>query len=270
MLNGARIGLLESHSAQRLAELVARYGGRALSAPAVAKIPIVEYEDVRAFLAALESQPPELVVFQTGTGTRALFEATESRGERDRLVTLMQAGLIAVRGPKPSAVLRFEGVRIDRAAASPHTTVQLLECLADLNLQGRHVVVQRYGETHEALMSWLARRGAEVHDVPAYRWALPENMGPIKRLIEALLQRAVDAVVFTSASQVRNLLTTASQAGCEASAREALQHVRLISIGPVCTSAMRQEGLAVAAEASAPRLGQVVPAIARALARTVL
>lgn len=269
MLNGACIGLLEARAAQSLASLVARHGGRAMSAPALAETPVVERAHVLAMVDALETRAPDLAIFQTGAGTRALFEAVALREERRRLARLLQSGLVVVRGPKPVGVLRYEGVRIDRSTASPHTGAQLLDCLGDLDVRGRQVLVQRYGEVNEALTAWLLDRGGSVREVPAYRWALPEDLGPVERLIDGLTRGTVDALVFTSASQVENLIAAAARFGREAATRAALGLTPVVSIGPVCSAALRREGIAVAVEATPPKLGHLVPAIARALGRAV-
>src|SRR5205809_7911998 len=94
---------------------------------------------------------------------------------------------------------------IDRSAKEPYTTVEVLESLEDLSFRGECVVVQRYGETNVELEKALQAKGAEVVEIPTYRWALPENTGPLAGLIAALDRGEVDATVFTSASQAHNL-----------------------------------------------------------------
>src|SRR5439155_932216 len=48
-----------------------------------------------------------------------------------------------------------------------------------------------------------------VVEVPVYRWVLPDDIAPLRRLVALVLARQVDAVTFTSAAAVGALLTVA-------------------------------------------------------------
>ena len=88
-------------------------------------------------------------------------------------------------------------------AASPFTSETVMAAIAACSLAGARVVVQRYGEANRRLCEALTGRGAAVQEIATYRWALPADTGPLERLIDALARSAVDAVVFTSAVQVK-------------------------------------------------------------------
>jgi uroporphyrinogen-III synthase len=79
--------------------------------------------------------------------------------------------------------------------------------------------------------------------------------------LAALREGAVDAVVFTSAVQAHHLLAVAREAGCADGLVEALNSTRVVSIGPVCSAALRELGISVTAEARPPKLGPLVDAL---------
>ncbi len=137
----------------------------------------------------------------------------------------MKKTIVAVRGPKPTAALRSRGVRIDRSAADPFTTQELLAAIADLALEGERVVVQRHGAVNVELDRALEARGARVLEIPTYRWALPQDTAPLAALIDALERGDMHAVVLTNAEQVRNLFAVAERLGrAQAAARRAQPH----------------------------------------------
>jgi uroporphyrinogen-III synthase len=111
----------------------------------------------------------------------------------------------------------------------------------------------------------LKARGADVVEIPTYRWALPANTQPLIDLIEKLSRHEVDAVAFTNAAQVRNLFAIASSLGRSDSLRDDLARTLVASIGPVASSALREFGLAASIEASPPKLGPLVSALSAAL-----
>ena len=265
-MNGQRIAILESRAAAQVAALVQRYGGIPISAPALAEVADTQPELVRDLIERHAATPPALAIFQTGVGTRALFETALELGLADTLARMLDHTVVAVRGPKPTAVLRGQGVRIDRTAAAPYTTHELLAAIADVPIEGQPVLVQRYGESNASLNAALEARGAVLEEIPTYRWALPEDTGPLLELAAALGRGEVDAVVFTSASQVRNLFTVAGGEVGDDVLRDGLAKTKIVSIGPVCSDALRAAGIRVDGEASPPKLGFLVPTIEAALA----
>jgi uroporphyrinogen-III synthase len=234
-------------------------------APALAEVPDLDHTRIAGLLGELESHPPKAAIFQTGVGTQALFAATDTLGITPKLLGLLASCVVVARGPKPTAALRSREVRIDRSAKEPYTTVEVLESLQDLSFRGECVVVQRYGETNVELEKALRAKGAEVVEIPTYRWALPENTGPLEALIDSLERGEVDATVFTSASQAHNLFALAQKIGKQDALAANLSGTLVASIGPVCSAALREHGVKIALEAKPPKLGPLVAALDRAL-----
>jgi uroporphyrinogen-III synthase len=260
------VAILETRAGAHLAELVARRGGVPLLAPALEEVPDIDPQAVRALLAQWREQPFNICIFQTGVGTRALFGATDAANLSAELQDRLAASTVVVRGPKPVGELNARGVRIDIKAASPFTTEMVLAALSDVPVAGASILVQRYGETNEALATGLRSRGATtVQEIATYRWALPADTQPLSRLLEALGRGGVDAVVFTSAVQIHNLYSMAEKAGSAADLANNLNRSLVASIGPVCSRALRHYGIAPALEASPPKLGPLMAALDTAL-----
>src|SRR5438270_8186860 len=213
----------------------------------------------------LRGRPAKLAIFQTGVGTRALFAATDALGLTDKLLEILAATTVAVRGPKPTAALRARNVRIDISARDPFTTHEVLEAIEPIPIAGARVIVQRYGVKNVELEDALKARGGEVIEIPTYRWAVPENTQPLIALMEALARRGVDAVAFTNAAQVHNLFAVAEPLGRADALRADLGRTLIASIGPVASNALREFGLTAAIEASPPKLGPLINALDEAL-----
>lgn len=259
------VAILETRTGAHLAGLIGRRGAIPLLAPALEEVPDVDPQALRGLLRDWRAEPFKTAIFQTGVGTRALFQATDSLGATGELLQLLAAATVVVRGPKPVGELSARGVRIDVRAASPFTTETVLEAVAGLALQGARVLVQRYGEANRRLREGLEERGATVQELATYRWALPADTRPLEGLLEALASARVDAVVFTSAVQVQNLDAVAARSGRAGRLAELLRGVVVASIGPVCSRALLQRGVTPSFEASPPKLGPLVAALDQAL-----
>jgi uroporphyrinogen-III synthase len=260
------VAILESRLGSQLADLIVKHGGRPMHAPALAEVPDADDAKIAELVGELESDPPHVAIFQTGVGTQALFGATDSLGVTAKLLSSLAGCIVVARGPKPTAALRSRKVRIDRSAKEPFTTREVLQALSDVSLRGKRVIVQRYGETNAELDRSLLAKGARVVEIPTYRWALPEDTTPMQRLIDALERRQVDAAVFTSASQVRNLFALADRLGKPGLAAH-LNKTLVASIGPVCSAALHERGVNVSLEAVPPKLGPLVSALDGALSQ---
>jgi len=264
-MHGKTVAILEARLGRQFAELIEKHGGRALHAPALAEVADVDRDAIARLVTDLDAAPPAVAIFQTGVGTRALFDATDALGLTARLLALLEKATVAVRGPKPAGVLRGRGVRMDLSAKDPFTTTEVLAMLAQTPVSGRRVVVQRYGVTNAELEEALKARDASVIEIPTYRWSLPQDTRPLVELMDALDRRAVDAIAVTNAAQVHNLFDLAGRLGRADALRAGLNRTLVASVGPVSSDTLRKFGITVALEASPPKLGPLISALEGAL-----
>jgi uroporphyrinogen-III synthase len=237
-----------------------------LLAPALEEVPDVDPAAVAALIARWRVDPFKIAIFQTGVGTRALFQATDAAGSTGELLALLDSCTVVVRGPKPVGELNARKVRIDVRAATPFTTETVLAALAPIPVEpGSRVLVQRYGAANQLLRDSLQARGAGVEEIATYRWAVPADTGPLQELLRALALGKVDAVLFTSAIQVHNLFAVAAQSDADSALADRLNRAIVASIGPVCSRALRERGISPAFEADPPKLGPLISGLEAAL-----
>lgn len=251
---------------EELASLVEQRGAIAFHAPALAELPDLDAPAIGRLVRSLEAAPPKLAIFQTGVGTRALFETTDRLGVTPTFLNLLEKAVVAARGPKPTGALRARKIRIDRSAAEPFTTREILQAIRDVDVRGARVIVQRYGSANAELDRALEGRGATVVEIPTYRWSLPQDTQPLAELIGRLERHELDAAVFTNAEQVRNLFLLAARLGKTGVLRESLNGTLVASIGPVASAALRHEEVGIGVEAKPPKLGALLSSLEAALA----
>jgi uroporphyrinogen-III synthase len=120
------------------------------------------------------------------------------------------------------------------------------------------VAVQEYGESNVELLDGLRARGAVVTSVPVYRWALPEDLEPLRAGIRAVASGDVSVALFTTATQVSHLLQVAATMGLEHAVRDGLRQTMVASIGPTTSAELRERGIRVDLEPSHPKMGFLV------------
>lgn len=250
-----------------MADLIARRGGIPVQAPALAELPDLDPAQISDLIRDLDAHPLTAAIFQTAVGTQALFAATDTLGVTDKLLAALAKTVVVVRGPKPTSALRGRGVRIGVSAAEPYTTAEVLVALAPVALAGGRVLVQRYGVTNAELDAALKAKGAEIVEIPTYRWSLPADTAPLEALMGELDHGRIDAVAVTNAAQVHNLFAFADARGGRAALQAALGRTLVASVGPVASAALRSFHVPIGLEASPPKMGPLIAALDEALKR---
>jgi uroporphyrinogen-III synthase len=244
-LSGRTIALPETRELDRLAQLLTEEGATTLRCPLVAIKDAPDQKPVEAWLRALAAGGMDDLVFLTGEGLRRLLAAADRIGLRAEVVAALGRARKITRGPKPARALKEVGLASDLAAAVP-TSAGVIDELRALDLRGRRVGVQLYGEEpNRPLVDFLGAAGAQVLAVAPYVYASASDDAAVADLTAALVDGRVDAIAFTSASQVDRLWAVASAAGAEQRLREGLARVRVAAIGPIVDEALAARGVRI-------------------------
>jgi uroporphyrinogen-III synthase len=267
-LRGKTVALTESRRGPELSALVTKLGGVPYAAPAVREVPCADRAPALAVLEQICRGEVQVVIFLTGVGTRAFFDLASEPKARGRLLAALGTSFVCARGPKPIAVLREVGVRIDLVPPAPTSLALLTALNARRDLRGVVVAVQRYGDDNPAFIEGLTAPGATVLEIPLYEWALPEDEAALERLVGDVIAGRVDVLAFTSSPQVANVFAVADRLGRRPELRAALEAtVAVAAIGPVCEAALRERGVVPRIRADKGTMGALVHAIAEHMSR---
>ncbi len=263
-LGGARVALLEARRESELASLVRRHGGEPVCVPAMRE---VELECARETAIAIDAVASghAVVVLATGVGLQRWLNVAASLGRGPELHDGLLRSIVVCRGPKPLAVLKREGLVAHVRAVAPHTTHELLDALAGVEVRDRAVVFVHDGGGSRIVPLALAGRGARVLEVQPYGWALPEDVAPLGELVLAIVAGDVRAVAFTTQAQVRNLFAIAESIGSRVALANALRSVVVAAVGPTCARTLDELGAPPHVMPEHANMGALVLALARHL-----
>jgi uroporphyrinogen-III synthase len=259
---GMRVLALESRRATELATLIRTYGGNPVVVPALRELPLESNVAALDFAAGLLLGDFDIVVFLTGVGARALVEVMEKAHPGREVLAALGRTNVAVRGPKPAAVLREMNVPIWVTTPEPNTWRELLAAMesraAERPIDGARIAVQEYGVPNVELIQALTDRGASVLPVPIYRWSLPDDLSALRGAVAAIAGGGIDVLLLTSGVQLDHLWQVVTMMGCEAEFRRGLSDTTIASIGPTCSGEIRRRNLTPHIQASHPKLGYLV------------
>lgn len=258
---GMTVVAFESRMADQMAALIARHGGNPLVAPSLQEIPLENNTEALDFAKDLIAGNVDLLILLTGVGTRTLVDVWKPQFPLEVIRQALTNTTLVCRGPKPIAALKELGLKPHITVPEPNTWRDILYTLDEHKpegLSGLRIAVQEYGTANTDLTQGLTERGAQVRSVPVYRWALPDDVEPLKRALRGIVDGNVSVVVFTSAAQVDHIVQVLAAADELAAFRDALEKTMVASIGPVTSRRLRHHHLPVDFEPSHAKMGILV------------
>ncbi|AGL17656.1 bifunctional uroporphyrinogen-III synthetase/response regulator domain-containing protein [Actinoplanes sp. N902-109] len=207
-LTGFTVAVTAERRRDELAALLERRGARVVVAPAITIVPLGDDEALHAATAACVGLAPDIVIATTGIGFRGWLEAAEGWGMGDTLRAALGRARLIARGAKPCGAIRAADLSEEWSAVT-ESSEEILDRLLAQGIAGRRIAVQLHGGAQDEFTGALRAAGAAVVEVPVYRWTLPGDVAPVRRLVGQLTAGQIDAVTFTSAPAVQALLEIA-------------------------------------------------------------
>jgi uroporphyrinogen III methyltransferase/synthase len=244
-------------NADELARALEALGAFVLSVPAIRNVEVDNGEVLKKVLR--EKSSYSHLVFASPQAVRFFFDASCRRGVP---ISAWRAVRIAGVGPRTSAALEEAGLKPHLVARGKGGTELARELLEKERLgPGSRVLLPQSAIARPELRDLLEAAGIAVDAVTIYDTVpeRPEKLEPFFSAIDA--GRAPDAILFTSPSTLKSFLVLSGERGAAA----LRQGIQIVSIGATTSSAIRGEGLSVAAEAKSPSVEGLVEAVVLAV-----
>jgi uroporphyrinogen-III synthase len=254
-LAGVRVATVENRYPEQLAQLLERQGATVISVPLLKETPIEDASGARRFLSICRHMTVDYIVFYTGVGVDILCRQSPD-------VELLGRSRIVARGPKAVNALKRGGIRVDLVADAA-TTAGIVQTLAREDLRNKTVLVQLYGRENTDLTAALQKRGATVIGVSIYSYTQVSDAAAVEDLVRRIVAGGVDAIAFTSATQVPFFFQTASQwADPKTFVRRFKKDVTVASVGEITSRALREAGVEPHVVPAESKMGPLVKALA--------
>ena len=247
-LFGRRIVVTRARGqAESLGARLHALGADVVELPTIEIQPAADYGPLDRAIAELGSY--DWLIFTSANGVRYFLE----RLDRSNLdLRALRARICAI-GPATRAAVESLHLKVD-LMGKEYVAEGLLAAFSAYDLSGRRVLLPRAAVARDLVPVELARRGAHIDVVEAYRTVVPEQAAAAARQIFGAARKP-DWITFTSSSTVQNFVNLAGP--------DALQGTRAASIGPVTSATARKLGIRVAAEASVYTMDGLVEALLR-------
>jgi uroporphyrinogen-III synthase len=254
LLVGRRILVTRArHQAGQLSEKLRALGAEVVEIPALSIVPPESYAELDRALGNL-SQYQWLIV-TSANGAQALGERMQALGVGADALRHMR---VAAVGSATAKSLGDQGLQIAVTPAE-YVAESLVEALGE-RVGGGRVLLVRAAVARDVIPDALRARGATVDVVNAYRTVIAEESVTAVRTLFGAGGQVPDAATFTSSSTVTNFLNLLGEAGVEAP-----KTMLAVSIGPITSGTLRENGWEPVAEADPHDLDGLVEALVKAL-----
>jgi uroporphyrinogen-III synthase len=242
-LAGFVVGITAARRADELGALLVRKGATARYGPAIRIVPLSDDTELHEATERLLEDQVDAVVATTGIGFRGWIEAAEDWGLGQGLLDRLANASVLARGPKAKGAIRAAGLSEDYSPAS-ESNAELLQHLLSAGVDGQKIAVQLHGEPLPFFVDALRAAGAEVIEIPVYRWVGPADPAPLDRLIDAVIDGSIDAMPFTSAPAAASMLAMAKRTSRFPGLVDALAHrVVVACVGPITAAPFAALGI---------------------------
>lgn len=218
-------------NAKEFSQLVSKQGGRAIALPTI-EIVSKGPQAAKEFLDTLQKKKHDYCAFMSPQAVRILFDIA---GKRAALV--LKSTIVIAVGPKTKDSLQEHGVKV-RLVPKQFSSMGLVDLLSTMDPAGKRIIIPRSGAANEFATRALADLGMEVDEILLYDARTSSITVVWNEFSDLLLQKKVDAIIFTSVSSVNSFFEIMGKVSASNLRLDDL--VKVISIGPFTSKELKR------------------------------
>jgi uroporphyrinogen-III synthase len=220
--------------AREFLQSVREQGGRAIALPAIEIVPQGP-EVAEEFLDKLRKKKHYYCVFMSQQAINILFDLA-----RDKVAQALKSTTVIAVGPKTKQSLEEHGIKVG-LVLEKFSSFGLVELMSEMKPAGKKIIIPRSSAANDFAIEALIRLGMDVDEILLYT-VRTRAVEPIwKEFCDLLLQKRVDAVIFTSASNVNSFFEIMGNVSQDELQLNNL--TKVISIGPLTSRALRDRSI---------------------------
>ena len=230
-LLGKRIVVTRARSqASDLVQALSDLGAECMECPTIDVVEPDNWQPLDDAIAGIKKY--QWLVFTSVNGVQFFFQRLFGQGLDARALGHLKTAAI---GPSTAKRLLDYGITTD-ILPETYQAESVVEAFADIPVQRQNILLPRAKEARAVLPEELKRMGADVDEIIAYQ-TLQATVGQ-SDLLDALRDRKIDMVTFTSSSTVRNFKSLLP----DKEAPNLMSGVTVACIGPITADTAKSLG----------------------------
>lgn len=240
LLAGFTMAVISHRRQPRLAELFEPHGARIVPVQGVRAVPQADPDQVRQATVTALDGPVDDVLAASAGGVRAWLRAAP---DPDRLLAVLQSARLLAADARTADALRAYGLR-DILSTPAGTADELYRYLLTHEPAGRRIVAQLDAPIQAEGCESLRLHGADVLQVPTYVTEPPNDVLGVRRIVELMSRRQIDAVGWLDPVSAGHVLRFAADHGrLPAVVAQLGAHIPVVCRGPITAAVLRAHGV---------------------------
>ena len=221
-------------NAKEFLQMVREQGGRAIALPTIEIVPQGP-EVAEEFLNKLRKEKHYYCAFMSQQAVNILFDLAP-----DKIESVLKSTTVIAVGPKTKQSLEEHGVKVG-LVLEKFSSVGLVDLMSRIEPAGKKIIIPRSGAANDFATEALIHLGMDVDEIVLYS-VRTRAVEPLwEEFYGLLLQKRVDAVIFTSASNVTSFFEIMGKVSKYELQLNNL--TKVVSIGPLTSKALGEQGI---------------------------
>jgi uroporphyrinogen-III synthase len=223
--------------AKEFLQLVREQEGRAIALPVIEIVPRGP-EVVEEFLDKLRKKKHYYCAFMSQQAVNILFDRAQ-----DKITPLLKYTTVIAVGPKTKQSLEERGIKVGLVLEKKFSSIGLVDLMSGIEPSGKKIIIPRSAASSDFATKALIRLGMDVDEILLYS-VRTRAVEPIwEEFCELLSKKRVDAIIFTSASNVSSFFEIMEKLSKDRLLLLLDNVTKVVSIGPFTTKALRDRGI---------------------------
>jgi uroporphyrinogen-III synthase len=226
--------------AREFSELVAAEGGRTIALTTIEIIP-KDPSVVDEFINTAYKNKNDYFAFLSPQAVDVLFDHADRIYKGRELVSVLNSGIVVAIGPKTKQRLVNHGINV-KMLPEVYSSVGLVELFSRMKSNGKKILIPRSEASDEFVQKALTALNMVVNTIFLYTIRTADVSPTWKDFLLLLEQKRIDAIVFTSASNVRSFFEITQKMSHNISSL--LKNVNaIIAIGPMTNGELKNRNV---------------------------
>ncbi|REJ06363.1 uroporphyrinogen-III synthase [Halobacillus trueperi] len=253
-LKGKKVGIAAVRRSEAIEKLITNMGGEPFVFPLQGE-QLLDEKASRRHVEDYLRQSFSRVILTTGIGARTLSDAAIRENLDGLFLQKLEKESLAIRGSKTMDWLKTNELFPD-VISEDGTMENLLSQIPVVDqTETRKIFLQTYNEDEEFLIRKLEKKGYSVYRANPYRF-LPPDPVVVEDLALHIANAQLDAVVFTSKTQVKNLFYQTKRRHEVVEAFN--HHVQAAAVGKVTAQSLHDHGISSVVQPERPKMGAMI------------
>ena len=233
----------------KMVEKITDFGGDAIEVPTIKIERILPNQPLEIEINQLKSY--QYLILSSANAVQIFFDQLDELGYDSRALAHLK---ICVIGAQTAQLLKEKGIKAD-IVPPVHRLESLVEVLQPLIKPTDHILIPKAQETRDILVNKLTG-SCHLKEIPIYRTIVDTSQK--ENLLHQIDSKTINYLTFSSASTVTNFVKLLGIENLDK-----LEKIKLISIGPITTQAMKTLNLTPYQEAPTASVNEMIQTMIR-------